>query len=57
MILSVGFDDYYYFLDFTMLARFDRTGRMIFNIVLPCDLSWGRVCGDANRFYLCAVQR
>ena len=56
VVLSVGLDGYYYLLSFNRLARFDRIGRLVYNIELPCGHSWGRACADAagNAFVLCS---
>lgn len=50
VVLSVGLDGHYYLLSFDRLARYDREGKKIYGLKLPCGHAWGRACADAGGF-------
>ncbi len=49
-VLSVGNDGHYYLLYHEKLARYDRTGRKIYGITLPCEYTRGRACADGSGY-------
>ncbi len=56
VVLSVGLDGHYYLLSFDKLARYERNGKKVYGLKLPCGHAWGRACADGggNAFILCS---